>query len=236
MGSLIRAWHENLNSLYPDVDITFFGCTSDGLKELKLNGKTLVAESTVLREVLTYTSNGEEFIDLSKYDVFLVYGLQARPYFTNTNTNFYSKSVVERSIKDICENTLSIRIVNLIREAVNNKIFVGHSPLLASNKSDANEKRSPSGISSYYDGVKCLNDKFYSLINAELIAQDQKTISENGRNSLSKYSIGSKRLDYNSSHATSIRLHPKDDYGHMNDDFGKIWLESFLNNSIVNQT
>jgi hypothetical protein len=183
----------------------------------------LVPEDDELRQVLTYVSNGEGCIDLLKYDAFLVYGLNAKPFFLDGK--YYSEAVIDAVVSDLCKRTLSLKIIELIRDAVESDIYVAHNPLHAVKQG---AEATNENIFAYAKGVELLNERFYTGINARLIPQPAQTIACTGTNTLMKYSIGSRRLDFDPSHESQERLHPENDYGHMNDEFGKVWLSSFL--------
>jgi len=223
-GALKRAWDNNFSSLERNVfDINFFASGGLGMAGLKLDGKKLLPSNDILKEKMKFTSNGHTCIDLTVYDFFLIYGLRAMPYFTGGV--FYSDIVIGESIKDNYTNSLFFEILKMVRQVVDKKIFIGHCPLLANKNKDENEERLNIDLSNQYiNGISLANKRLFNLYGSELLAQPTETIAKDGRYTHSRFSKGSKRLDL----AGIGQPHPENDNFHMNDEFGKLWLELFL--------
>ena len=221
-GALKRAWDNHFNSLDKSAfDIVFFASGGLGMADLKLDGKKLLPSNDTLKEKMKFTSNGHTCINLTAYDLFLIYGLRAMPYFTGGV--FYSDAVIEESIKDNYTNSLSFEVLKMIRQVVDKKIFIGHCPLLADTNRDG-ERLNIDLSNQYINGISLANKRLFNLLGSELLTQPTETIAANGRYTHSRFSKGSKRLDL----AGIGQPHPENDNFHMNDEFGKLWLELFL--------
>lgn len=225
IGSLQRSWGDIAKAYNKEgLQITFFGCPANGFKDLSLVERKLVANDQRLRNILAYTSAGQDCIDLCEYDLFIIYALEARPYYASES--YYSDAVLKQSIKDTYDGCLSFKIVNLIRQAVNTKIYVSHIPLHAHKKDEIIEYDELL-FSQYFEGISLANKLLFSLLNAELIPQPRKTISGNGRKTLFQYTEGSLRLNIRK--GSTVREHPEGELAHMNDGFGGLWFQSFIN-------
>ena len=73
--------------------------------------------------------------------------------------------------------------------------------------------------------MQLINSKFHRPLGAELVMQPLSTIVD-GMHTRIDFSRGSRRLlVQDRKHEV---LHPVEDRGHMNDEFGKLWLELFF--------
>ncbi|PLX82835.1 MAG: hypothetical protein C0617_13265 [Desulfuromonas sp.] len=223
-GALKRAWDTFFDSNFKNIfDLTFFASRAQRLEGLKIEGTKLIPQNEYLKENLKFTSGGKPYVDLSLYDVFLVYGLSTRPYFLSKV--FYSEAVLIKSIEDNHTSSLSFKILTMIRDVVDTKTFIGHDPLRVNKDRDGIEFDKVL-TEQYSLGISLVNESLFFPLGAELLEQPQQTIVGKGRNTHSIYSKGSKRLDVGDE--KDGELHPESDNRHMNDEFGKIWLESFL--------
>jgi len=222
-GALKRAWDNLIEpSIKNKVEISFFASRGHGLKGLCLEGKSLVANNEALKKNLEFTSNGKHDINLTRYDFFLIYGLFA-PYYTNDK--FYSSDVIEHSLRDHFCSAFGYTLMTMVRSATDRKIFLDPRPLPVN--PDGDEGNFSSILSAHYSGgIKLANEKIFLPLNSELIHQPSQTLVGNNRHTHSKFSKGSKRLDEWNSEKSAP--HPAEDLRHMNDQFGKIWLESFF--------
>lgn len=223
-GSLKRAWDNLVESAFKQkIEIDFFASRGKDLEGLTLDGESLVPMNERLKSRLVFTSNGLSSIDLTKYDIFLIYGLGLKPYFTNDY--FYSIEVIERSLRNNYQNSLGYSLLTMICSTVDSKVYLGHSPLPANYKQD-DVKLSSILSEQYIKGVNLANNKVFLKLNGVLLHQPKQTLVGNNRNTHSRFSKGSKKLDIGD-HLDS-KIHRISDNRHMNDEYGRIWLESFL--------
>ena len=222
-GALKRAWDNLIEPCFKNnLEISFFASRGHGLKGLYLNGTSLVADNEALKKNLEFTSNGHYDIKINNYDFFLIYGLFA-PYYTSDK--FYSVDVIEHSLRDHFCSAFGYTLLTMVRSATDKKIYADPRPLPA-NPNGNEDNFSPTLSSHYSEGIRLANDKIFLPLNSELIHQPPETLVGNNRHTHSKFSKGSKRLDEWNSEKSAP--HPTEDLRHMNDQFGKIWLESFF--------
>jgi len=224
VAALKLAWENHFDKrCKKDNDITFFASRGKSLRSLKLENNKLIPDSEHLKKNLRATSGGKSFIDLASYDVFLLYGLATQPYYKHGL--FYSKALMEDWLAEYRAASLPIKILEMMPAGLCKKIYIGHNPMpsdvlgpeanLVDCKSDA-----------YELGLSFINKTVFNLYAAELLPQPPSTIAASGRNTILEYNVGSRRLDVGDTR--SNRLHPTRDRLHMNDKFGKIWLEEFF--------
>lgn len=216
-GALKRAW-DKVHTQNPDINITFFAHRAHGLKGLKIKENSLTPDNENLKKALEFTSGGINTILPDNYDYILIYGLGAKPNFSDNK--FFSKEVQVLAAKDLTLDTLSFEILKKIRSITDKKIFIGHDPL----KTTYNIRHTGKAVQ-YEKGIENINNLIYSHFNAELVAQPAET-TVNGNATHPAFSKGSKRLSVGDS--ADDELHPEKDIGHMNDEFGVIWLNYFI--------
>ncbi|MEI9931240.1 MAG: hypothetical protein WDM89_12045 [Rhizomicrobium sp.] len=74
-GAMKFAWTNRFQAQRPDLSMTFFGAPALAMRNLVREGEFIVPTDDDVREMLTYTSGGEDRIDIRKYDVFLIVAL-----------------------------------------------------------------------------------------------------------------------------------------------------------------
>lgn len=222
VGSLKRGW-DVINKDYHKIKITFFAQRSDGLKDLVVQDGKLSPNNNELSKALEFTSGGRTEIVPNQYDIFIIYGANANVNF-DMDFQFYSKAVIEASLRDFVTSTLSFSLLQKLKSVTNKSVYIGHVPLIAATQIQP-------GIppDKYLARVKLMNEAVYHPLNAELVKQPAATIV-NGNNTHPDFSKGSKRLAIGDSF--DDEHHPEDDMDHMNDLFGSMWLEEFFKNYI----
>lgn len=223
-GALKRAWDNYFEEeSKTQLNIDFYAARRAALESLKLEGNSLIPTNETVRKSISFTSNGNESVNLNDYDSFLIYGLGIKPYYTREN--FHSSEVLFCSMRDNYSDSLGFQLASKIRAASDHKIYLGHTPLASNVKKDAiEEKAILSG--QYLDGLKLVNEEFLNPLNFELAQQPLETMVNNNRNTHSDFSKGSKRLSVGDK--LDDQTHPEGENGHMNDQYGRVWLASFL--------
>ena len=221
VGALKLGWDE-IAGFYPEVRITFFAHRADRLGKLVVRDGKLFPKNRDLKNAIAHTSGGSREIDPAKCDVILIYGLGAKAYFSDPN-RYFSESVKSEAMTDHASDTISYEIFRMIREVTEKQVYIGHAPLRAATK---HVNRLQEGFPKPYElGIRDINEYFYRPQGAELVPQPQQTII-NSRHTDPRFSLSSKRLDIGDEldHAP----HPENDRNHMNHEFGKLWLQMFL--------
>lgn len=129
-------------------DLRYFGARSNGLKDLRTEGTSLVPTSDEVTNAIAFTSGGETRIDTDAYDAFLLYGMEARPFFAPID-RFYSSAVLARALKDVFEGSLSHLMLGKLRAITDKPIYVGHNPMRARSKIKVRRTGHPMTRASY---------------------------------------------------------------------------------------
>ncbi|HVU20243.1 MAG TPA: hypothetical protein VHE09_05885 [Rhizomicrobium sp.] len=74
VAAIKQAWTNRGPVVQPDVSVDFFSAGTRLLSALTLEGTLWRAATGPLREKLAYTSGGQEDIELSRYDAFVMMG------------------------------------------------------------------------------------------------------------------------------------------------------------------
>ena len=222
VGSLKRGW-DGIHVEYPEKEIVFFAHRANGLDGLIVHDGKLIPENEELAKAIEFTSGGKAEIDPVEYDVFVIYASGATVNFTQSGF-FYSKAVIQRSLTDFVEDTLSYKLLKKLRTVTNKTIYIGHTPLAA-----AMQLLSTTKPADYIAKIRLINKVIYHPLNSELVLQPLKTIV-NGNNTHPDFSKGSKRLAIGD--GFDNEYHPEIDNAHMNDKFGEIWLREFFKNYV----
>jgi hypothetical protein len=224
VAALKLAWVNHFDKrCKKDNDITFFASPGNSLRSLKLENNKLIPDSEQLKKNLRATSGGKSFIELASYDVFLLYGLATQPYYNHGL--FYSKALMDDWLAEYRAASLPIKILEMMPAGLCKKIYLGHNPMpseILESKANLVDCKSYA----YELGLSFINKTVFNLYAAELLPQPPSTIAASGRNTIFEYNKGSRRLEMGNTR--SNRLYPTGDRLHMNDKFGKIWLEEFF--------
>lgn len=219
VGSLKRAW----DGFPPDkyhATFDFFAQRAFGMTALEVKDGLLVPGNESLRAAMIFTSGGADSIDPANYDAFLLYGLRTKPFLGLLNTGV-SSQVKRAVIHDQTAASFSWPILKMIRTLTNKKIYLGHDPLPAA--PSVKIKKRPSA---YLAGIQFINEEIYLPLNSELLPQPRSTIVNRWQTD-PLFSQGSKRLEEGNPNFDN-RLHHGDDRAHMNDEFGGLWLNAYL--------
>jgi hypothetical protein len=201
------------------VQVTFFACRGRHLFNLTAKDGCLSCDGAALKQILEFTSGGSSEIRVAAYDQFLIYGADARPYFTSPGEVF-SKAALMQSVYDSIGGTLAYHLLRQLRQLTDKPVYVGHCPLLG-----AKEVRRRPSPKTFVDGVAFVNRVFYRALKAELVPQPIETIV-NGMATDPIYVRGATRLAVGD--ALDDVAQPETDLSHMNGEFGKLWLTQFL--------
>ncbi len=217
-GALKQAWDAVIDD-FPNIQITFFAQGQDTLNYLIVQNNKLIPEREGFAKALEFISGGKREIDPTEYDIFLLYGLNARANFFIPNT--FSTAVVNTAMKDLTNGSLSYTLLQRLRKITDKKVFIGHNQLTATDNVISTDYPE-----SYIKGIEKINEFIYRPLNAELICQPLETIV-NGNRTKGEFSRGSKKIIVRSSDIDNT-AHVETDNCHMNAQFGELWLSNFL--------
>jgi hypothetical protein len=217
-GAIKRGW-DRLADTYPGTELVFFASRGQGLKTLASDGRYLYSEDPEVEASLKFTSGTEGRVNPSEYDAFLVYASGCQAFIPR---HFYSEAVTESALNEKASKSMSSRIISLIRTLSDKPIWVGHTPLRPSH---LNIDSSPIEDEIYASGIDAFNKTFYSRVSASLLPQPSETCAEHFLTK-QRFAKGSKCLAIGDEKDNSE--HGDADKTHMNDEFGELWLASFL--------
>lgn len=219
LGALKRAW-DRIGSEYDNIAIDFFGGRSNTLSGLVVENDCLVASNQGLKRSIEFTSGGISSVDPELYDVFLVYGLGFHLRGVPLSKG-YSSAFLRDFARERFASTISYYLVSGLRTITGKVTYVGHVPLSADY--DEAEVSLTDDYTAVFDVYKNVIEDMVERV--FLVRQPEETIL-NGRSTKSEFSKNSKRMAVGASNDNA--LHPETDIGHMNDDFGELWLRNFL--------
>lgn len=221
VGSLKLGWNL-IEQDYPGIKITFFAARACGLEHLTVRKGMLIPSNAHLKKSLRHTSGGHEAIDLSLFDICLIYGLRfSFPYKLEISrtANYFSKAAYECSLHDTIINTLSIQTLKKVRSLSDIPLYIGHNPLTACNQNSFLNK--PINYSEFVAGV----NRILTADQAILLTQPEETITGNIYTK-PEYKSGAVCLDVGDKSAN--QPYANEDNVHMNDVFGRIYLQNFF--------
>jgi hypothetical protein len=213
-ASLRQGW-DDIQRQWPGVEITFFASRAHGLAGLDLRDGRLLPSNAELARDLAYTSGGRDSVDLDCYDVFLVYGswLVLPPLDPRL-----SSAVRKAAIRDLMHGSLNFSICSMLLGKPAAVVFSGHDPQPAGDPEGA--------CVCSYDQIFASAAGFARECGIRLVKQPLATFG-NSWNTAPALSKGSTRLDLGDS--MSNELHVEWDVIHMNREFGRIYMQQFLN-------
>lgn len=218
IGSLKRG-ADRLSAAENPHTLTFFGARGKLMRHLRAEGDCLIPTHEATESSIAHTSGGDRRIRVDAFDAFLLYGLDADPFFAPLD-RFYSSAVMARAIADVAETTTLYRTLTTLRAITDKPVYLGHTPLRAAEP--ANLARE---TTAYERGIALLNETAFAPLRATMIPQPSETIV-NGSRTLISFSKGSKRLAIGDER--DDELHPEGDSSHMNDEFGALWLRRWF--------
>lgn len=218
IAALKLGW-DKIASQHPNFELVFFADRLDGLKGMYTKDGILHPDNDELASSISHTSGGINHIDPFSYDLFLLYGLAARPNLRRWGV-FYSEAVTQLALDDLVISRLSHTLLLRLREITDKPIYLGHVPLKAATQVVSSNKPV-----TYIEGQAILNKCIYHPLNAHLVMQPISTIV-NGSKTDPKYTADSTRLEVG--RENDGEAHGPKDRAHMNCLYGQCWLEHFF--------
>ncbi|MGA0532897.1 hypothetical protein [Hansschlegelia sp. KR7-227] len=201
-------------SIATRMELTFFAHRGGALRQLRARDGIIVPTKAEVEKAIAHTSGGLKQIDPALYDVFLVYGLGVRAY--RPPMTFFSRAARLQAARDHVSQSLAMPILDLLGGVGAAPIYVAHEPMMASRR-----PQEPGRHPDYAAGIALLNEAVFNPRDSMLLEQPLETVV-NGWETGNAFSIGSRRLDIGDK--ISGDLHQDADHGHMNQEFGRIYL------------
>lgn len=238
LAALKLAWQQ-LSPEHQAMEVVFFGARAAAMAHLAIQNNCLVPTNPETEHDMRFTSGGQHTIDLSGFDAVWLYGLACDVNlfiptltthqigrFTDTDRNFLSRACFTQLCGDRLQRGLLYKLTRLVRQISDLPLYVSPSPFPSqdcvhepSGKWNALSTNDGSVIQSgYYDGIRtALHD-----YNTVFIPQPNDSIV-NFLFTDAKYTKDSVRLTEGLS-----TKHAHDDYAHMNQAYGVLFLQHAL--------
>jgi hypothetical protein len=223
------------------VSVDFFSAGASLLAALTREGTLWRATTAPLREKLAYTSGGQEDIELSRYDAFVVtgtgFGLDI-PKFTDgydiASTNrepegtLLSRASFAAMIASWFENSLATRLIDTIREVSEKPVLLCAASHLSERVleeyealRDQKRYRDPEFLDFVVSSAKAAGTRIAARHRHDLVWQDDATVGVNGVTKI-EYSVNALRFTMKTPNF------PPFDRKHGNEDYGAIMLGAIL--------
>jgi hypothetical protein len=219
-AALVGAWN-SIKADFPGFSMTFFAYPNKGLFDTDVYNENVISTSHQVKNAFKVTSNGHESAKVSDYDGILLYGLLDPNQFLYEVDEYVSEQVQARLRTDIVSNELNFHLLRLIRKIDMNKVVhVGLAPYKAHRGESFDDMRILSA-----DSISPVFDELKNEFNYSYVFQPKSTVI-NGRFTIENYRNGHPNLNIGNEEAFNKSM--PDDLKHMNNDYGKIWLDSYL--------
>jgi len=218
-ASLKSAWDE-IKFLFPKIELIFFAAIGGELKHLKLENGIFIPRTTSVLRSIRVTSHGIDSVDINAYDIFLLYGLN---FFVPSLDHSITSKVKKLTCLDILSSSLIKKLSSEIRSESSKPIFIGHSPQLCGLSST---HLSRINKLNYTESLKLMRDTIGDSYGT-IISQPEETLIHSWFTDPKFLSEVFSLVDGSNA---SGQLLSKTNIGHMNREFGRIWLEKFFTN------
>lgn len=221
-SAAIKTGYESVRADHASVEMVFFAARSNIIFGLIASDGVLAAPSdnTLLATSIKNTSGGSTEIRPNDFDMFLFIGL-SRDIFKLVHAvrGPYSTEAQRRAICDHWRRSSMVRLIRKLRSISDKPVYVCHAPLPAAPISGAQ------GVDDYVQLIALSNKYVFSELGCQLIAQPTETIVNQCRTNL-VYAKGSRRLA--AGHPNDDTEHDEAENSHMNQQYGALWLNAFL--------
>ena len=226
VASLKRAY-DNLSREMEDIKLFFVASKGGGLSSVKVRKGVLCSDDNSVLKNIEYTF-GSARVDINNLDLdaILLYGMHlAVPFsFARSIINgVYSEQFLEESFNDFLIQKWGFRLA--IDVASNTSVRTYIASPFPSREGLPIQEFSSDLYARKLEAISFFQERFLSDLNLNYYLQPTETFSPNCK-TFTDYSIGSKRLDVGNKF--DDEEHPTNDYIHMNDLFGEIFIKSFI--------
>ncbi|TRD14668.1 hypothetical protein [Palleronia caenipelagi] len=224
------------SDLIKDHAVTVFGSYSKMLKNAQVENGMIIPVSKKQREIFSWTSGGQEEIEIGSYDAFFVVAgrslFSIEPFLTADGLPPLSDSAIEKILSQVFRDNWSLDFARRVADQSSpaTVYHVGH-PFLADVAPLAQSVAAQ--VADGHDRVMSRVQKVQAAINHMVQVSSTETLSfcrppaaaldELGLFTRHEFSRGSRRLlpEFDQSHAA-------DDFFHMNEKYGDLSLTDFL--------
>ncbi|MCB1397129.1 MAG: hypothetical protein KDJ98_14450 [Rhodobacteraceae bacterium] len=222
VGSLQRAWTAWPEAERPAVTLTAFAARHRLMDQADVIEGRLVAGTDALRESFRFTSGGADEADLAAYDAILLYGLFVPAY--RGNGARCSRACQTAAFEDHFDPRLGIGAARKIRQGTRAPVLIGHDPLMCDPEAEAADPAPGRPGDAYAVGIRLANGLYFRRRGLEILEQPAATrVGPGGHQTRAALSKGSRRLAIGDK--LDDREHGDGDQRHMNEDFGRAYLD-----------
>lgn len=219
LASLKKGW-EALSAAHPSVALTFWGAPGRELNTLTRSGDSLASSSESVRKMLAFTSGIGEEIEIPGYDAVLLYGLDLKVPLLSFDL---SEQVRQQTCADCLEASLNLKLARWVREiSPQMRIYIAPRPM----GSVVNQSVLKTAHEAYGEVAQRFQQAAASLASLQFQAQPQDTLVHGWFTLADFASNGVDLAGPGGPHVAKRR--PQVDHYHMNGDYGRLWLQSFL--------
>lgn len=241
VAAVKQAWTNRAPVLLPDVSVDFFSAGTSLLPKLTLDGKIWRCANELLREKIAYTSGGQDYIDLSRYDAFVVlgtgFGLDipkfSEEYDIASETRAPEGELLSRPcfaalLEAWFENSLAVQMADTIRSVSDRPILICAAPflserVLADEEPLRQQKRFQDRefLKFAVDAAKAAGENISARHDLSLIWQGEETVGIPGFTK-AEYGLNPIRFTMRGGKLPTV------DRKHGNEDYGFIMLSTTL--------
>ena len=228
VGALKRAW-DQLKDSYIGIEIYFVAAASDLIKNLEIHGNKILTQNSLLNENIKLTFGNYE-IDYKKLnpDVCLFYGMNMgcpSRFIRRSTLGNFTKHFVNNAMNDyFSSHAWGYEIAEMISLKFKGNFYASHP--IASSHDIKLETFSDESYEWVSNAVSYFN-KILIKKNIKYFIQPYKTFHPSRYQTFLEFSINSQRLGIED--GPDAKKHPNNDFTHMNNKFGTVFLESFIN-------
>jgi len=231
VGSLKRAW-DSIQHGFPETRVHFVAARGYGLSRVRIEGRSLHADDSSLSQSIRHTY-GSPVVDLDELepDVVLFYGMGLGlqyGFVGRVKMGEFSASFLEHSWSDLA-NKWGWALARKVASISSVPCFAG-SPIVSA-PGVIPEGVSQASYEKVEGALKIFQESFLEGLGLNYVLQPLETFDPEKMRSYSLFSEDSKRLAIGTKNDNEI--HPPTDYGHMNDEFGELYLRHFLEDIVV---
>lgn len=213
------AWDDGLKEKYQKVELTFFSSVGSSMNSLEAHKNYLSSSDDKVVSNMQLSSGGLDRIIPADYDCVIIHGLSPAPinYLEGTTPfsrgAFYSHGAIIRC-------TSAFAILQKLKSISDIPVFISHAPGLAELSPD--ERITSDEYNELIEGLKHAHRDVGSIY----VSQPASTICKH-LYTKRQYVKGAKRL-VRVGNTDPYNEFPEDDIGHMNEEFGKVYLGEIL--------
>jgi hypothetical protein len=241
VAAIKQAWTNRAPALLSDVTLDFFSAGTNLLPSFELDGKIWRCGNEMLREKIAYTSGGQDCIDLSRYDAFVVlgtgFGLDVPKFSQDYDIASESRAPEGKLLSGPCfaamieawfEDSLAVQMIGTIKSVSDKPALLCAAPhlserVLTDEEPDRSQERFKDTVFLRFvaNAAKAAGKKISARHGFELVWQDDETVGVPGFTK-AVYGLNPIRFTMMGGKLPAV------DRKHGNEDYGLIMLNAIL--------